>query len=65
MLTYISEELATGGVGPIDDADGAMDDDQGLNLDGAAVAAHSEDHPVTPVKARKAVGKTRWDFNGA
>jgi hypothetical protein len=48
LLTYISDELATGDGGPIDDADGAMDDDQGLNLDGAAVAAHSEDHPVTP-----------------
>ena len=49
----------------IDDADGAMDDDQGLILDGAAVAAHSEDHLVTPVKARSLVGKIRWDFSGA
>jgi len=65
LLTYISDELATGGVGPIDDADGAMDDDQGLNLDGAAVAAHSEDHPVTPVKAKNPVGKIRLDFSGA
>jgi hypothetical protein len=44
-----------------------MDDDQGLILDGAAVAAHSEDHLVTPVKARNPVGKIRWDwdFSGA
>ena len=68
LLTCISEELAIGRrLGPIDDADGAMDDDQGLILDGAAVAAHSEDHLVTPVKARSLVGKIRWDwdFSGA
>ena len=65
LLTHISEELATGDVGPIDDAGGAMDDDQGLNLDGAAVAAHSEDRPVTPVKARSLVCKIRWDTSGA
>ena len=54
-------------MGPIDDADGAMDDDQGLIVDGAAVAAHSEDHLATPANARNPVGKIRWgwDFSGA
>ena len=69
LLTYISDEYISGELAagrrlvPIDDADGAMDDDQGLILDGAAVAAHSEDHLVTPVNARNLVGKIRWDWD--
>ena len=70
LITYMAEEPATGGVVPIDDADGDMEEEcqqrsQGLILDGAAVAAPSEADPVTPAKATKALGKMRWDFNGA
>ena len=69
LLTYISDEYISGELAagrrlvPIDDADGAMDDDQGLILDGAAAAAHRKDHLVTPVNARSLVGTIRWDWD--
>jgi hypothetical protein len=70
LVTYIADELGTGGVGPIEDAAGDMEEEgqeenQELLIQGAAVAAPSLLDPVTPVKVKKAAGKVRWDFNGA
>jgi hypothetical protein len=70
LVTYMAEELASGGVGPIDDAEGDMEEEcqernQELLVQGAAVAAPLLLDPVTPVKGKKALGKVRWDFNGA
>ena len=70
LVTYLAEEVATGGVGPIDDADGSGDDeragaDEAPFGDGAAVAVPSGGDPVTPIKAQRGEVKLRWDFDGA
>ena len=70
LVTYLAEEVVTGGVGPIDDADGEVDDeraeaDEAPFGDGAAVAVPSGGDPVTPIKAQRGEVKLRWDFDGA
>ena len=70
LVTYLADEVGTGGVGPIDDADGEVDD-EGEEVheapfgDGAAVAVPSGGDPVTPIKAKRGEVKLRWDFDGA
>ena len=51
LCTYLGAELGTGGVGPIEDADGKSEDDR------------PEDAPHKPIKGRKC--RVRWDYNGA
>ena len=70
LVTYLADEVATGGVGPIEDSDGEVEDEcaeasQAPCLDGAEVAASSVGDPVTPTKTKKGVPKIRWDVNGA
>ena len=62
LVTYVAAELATGGVGPIDDADGEMEEECQQNNQGAYVVG--EGYPVKPIKWRAAC-KVRWAFNGA
>ena len=52
LCTYIAAELATGGVGPIEDADEPFSEEY-----------CPENSPPKPIKGRKC--RVRWDFNGA
>jgi hypothetical protein len=53
LCTYISAELATGGVGPIQDTDEPFSEEY----------CGAENRPENPIKGRKC--RVRWDFNGA
>ena len=65
LVTYLAEEVATGGVGPIDDADGEVHDEEADEApfgDGAAVAVPSGGDPVTPIKAKRGWSQAALDF---
>ena len=77
MVSYVASELVTGGVAPIIDPDGSIDDEnsQGFPQDGAAVAGLSrgctavaelrKGCTMKPTKPMMNFYKLRWDFEGA
>ena len=77
LVSYVASELATGGVGPMIDHDGSIEDEnsQGFPQDGAAVAELSKGCTAVaelrkgctmkPIKPMMNFYKLRWDFDGA